>query len=367
MGAERARAEVFLPRRDRRATRTVARIGVRWSPTLRAPLVAEGSVEPIGSTWGGTACMAPRKPSAFAAVSDDGSSETILRCADCPGCREFERRRLCQRLRDLYKDRTEPLWILVVAAPLAKQAGLLVRIRRWRGVASLVGFYRLGKTHCATIVLGDPKPVGDALVAHHIQHNFSPLPSRLRNRSFRDLAAGILMPREDYGEQRNRFYHRGLPKAERDTWRIETRAGIRTRHPGAPVGTLAWRDGVSVVRPLEYSVLRLVSREPVRFASSPVVHRISDLMQSALDRAIAPSIVRSARVLSLTVPALRAGPISGTGESASRTAQSGSPPEGRLRKFSAIAEARDDLDIAEWGRRMAEKARARGRGGGGGG
>lgn len=337
---------------------------MRWSPQLRAQKFRDGQAEPSGSTWGGTACMAPRKPSALAAVSEDGSSETVLRCGDCPGCREFERRRLCRRLRDLYKDRQGPLWVLVVAAPLVRQAAMLQRIRRWRGMAECSGFYRLGKTHFATIIVGDPKPIGDLLVAHQVQHNFSPLPKVVRPRSFRDLAAGVLMPREDYGEQKNRFYHRGLPPAERDTWRIETRAGIRKRHPAAPVGTLAWRAGVSVVRPLEYSVLRLVSREPVRFASSPVVHRIGDLVQSALDRAIAPSVLRSGRVLSLTVPARSAGLVSGTGESASRTAQSGSPPEGRLRKFSAIAEAKDDLDIAEWGRRMAEKARARGRGGG---
>ena len=110
--------------------------------------------EIVGTTWGGTMCWWPRRPWAMKFAGD--GFEGIVRCGECPGCLEFDRRRLADRLHAKYSSQAEPrprtpkrpprdagprstehpprFFMIRISAPLVDQATLSHKLHRRRGV-----------------------------------------------------------------------------------------------------------------------------------------------------------------------------------------------------------------------------------------
>ncbi|HVB80795.1 MAG TPA: hypothetical protein VNE82_12725, partial [Candidatus Binataceae bacterium] len=149
-----AAASAALPRASQPPANG-ARAFSPYAALLRDERDAERPV--VGTTWGGTICWSPRKPSKLAAVSSDGRSEHVIRCGECAGCREFFRRRQARRLHALYGDGKREVWILEVAVSIGEQSALCERMNRTRLLSGVSGFFRLSPREIALIVVG-PKP-----------------------------------------------------------------------------------------------------------------------------------------------------------------------------------------------------------------
>ena len=194
----------------------------------------------VGTTYGGTMCLWPRKPWRIR-ITREGF-EHVIRCGECPGCLEFERRRLASRLHQKYSAEQEQpspvprlsgalaeaapqsarsrLFLVRIFAPIDAHASIAHALHRRRGVELEPGMWRLGATSFALLARG---VVILRRVLRHLglKHRIEPLRLSRGRRAFRNLTAGLLVAREIYGEQRNRWYARGLPKADRLKWEVK--------------------------------------------------------------------------------------------------------------------------------------------------
>ena len=107
------------------------------------------------------------------------------------------------------------------------------------------------------------------------KHRILPLRLSRGRRAWRVLTAGLIVAREVYGEQRNRFYARGLPKADRLKWEVKkigTYSGYsRNASPRAWTGRRVvlvppdvWKLRPTVRRSLRGLLLRAADPEGVR-------------------------------------------------------------------------------------------------------
>ncbi len=194
----------------------------------------------VGTTYGGTMCLWPRKPWRIR-ITRDGF-EHVIRCGECPGCLEFERRRLAARLHakyssanDIAKDTTavggvgsaglargqrRALFLIRIFAPIDAHASIAHSLHRRRGVELEPGMWRLGATSFA-LLCRSVTCIRAVLKRMGLKHRIEPLRLSRGRRAFRNLTAGLLVAREIYGEQRNRWYARGLPKADRLKWEVK--------------------------------------------------------------------------------------------------------------------------------------------------
>ncbi len=223
--------------------------------------------EILGSTDASTICWAPRKPSALAAYDERGR-EHVIRCGWCGGCREFDRRRLAKRLVAHYREFDGDLW-LVIPCALSFQSNLCARLHRNRLVEFDPGFYRLGASEVALVVRGAKPNVHRVRALERAGAKVFKVQRSRGERGWRPLTVGILRSRDEYGEQTKRFYHRGLPKAERERWSVTTRGGIRKRHPELGVGVRAFDGRASIYPPEAWRPFRLARRR------GPIERRIS--------------------------------------------------------------------------------------------
>jgi hypothetical protein len=219
-----------------------------WSPSVRAALLRDRDGVVVGTTWGDTACWNPRRPGSFRAVDEADGREHIIRCRDCPGCREYEAYELERRLVAHYAEVRDELWCIIVHCPLELQAQLSASLHRRRHLTIEPGFYRLGTQSIAFIARG-AKPI----VPRDVQERWESQVVRIKRsrgrRAWTIVTAGMRHHRADYGEWTNRFYHRGLARRDRGTrWAFSSRGGIVRRH-NLMHDAVAWRDGVSVHRP----------------------------------------------------------------------------------------------------------------------
>jgi hypothetical protein len=202
--------------------------------------------EVVGTTFGGTMCLWPRKP--WRIRITNGDFEHVIRCGECPGCLEFERRRLAERLHRKYglkpeelqkaspcPDRTtggpdqkpcQQLFVIRIFAPIELHASIAHNLHRRRALELEPGMWRLGATSFAVL---SRSRGGPPLILARMGLKFRIQPLRLSRgrRAFRVLTAGLLVAREIYGEQRNRFYARGLPKADRQKWEVSKIASYK--------------------------------------------------------------------------------------------------------------------------------------------
>jgi hypothetical protein len=223
----------------------------------------EATGEVVGSTWGGTCCWFPRKPWAIK-ISRDGFDH-VVRCGACPGCLEFDRRRLSDRLlakyttslkpgRTLQPDPqnptngrnagiSSPLYLVRIYTPLERHASLSRSLHRRRGLELEAGYFRLGATSFA-VLTRNRGPLAAVLRAVRLEHRIEPIHLTRGRRAFASLTAGVLVARDVYGEQANRWYVRGLPMLAREPWRVERRA---MQKPWRRAGGARARNGSSLV------------------------------------------------------------------------------------------------------------------------
>ena len=237
--------------------------------------------EVVATTWGGTMCLWPRKPWRIR-IARDGF-EHVIRCGECPGCLELDRRRLAQRLWSKYG--AEPaslvvagqrrlgarvpkahlaarsLFVVRIYAPMELHARMAHALHRRRGLQLEPGMWRLGASSFA-LVSRERESLSRVLKTAGVKFRIEPLRLSRGRRAFRVLTAGLLVAREIYGEQRNRWYARGLPPAEREKWEVQKVAAYRPYDKLA--GPRAWTSRRFVLVPPAVWKLSRTDRRSLR-------------------------------------------------------------------------------------------------------
>jgi hypothetical protein len=200
----------------------------------------------VGFIPGGTMCWEPRL-SQRVRIEREGFQH-IIRCGKCEGCRELDRRRLQDRLRAHYKDFKSTLWIVHIdrGGPLA--AALCHNLHRRPALELEPGFFRCGPGAVA-VLARNKSLIKAALQKFGTKPEFERVHFSRGGRAWRSLSAGLLHPRETYGENTNRYYCRGLPKAEKLSWEVNKipyqKGYNRFTSPRA------WKNGELVLVPAE--------------------------------------------------------------------------------------------------------------------
>lgn len=193
----------------------------------------------VGTTWGGTMCWFPRKPWRLRIAR--GDFEHVIRCRECPGCLEFERRRLADRLHAKYSSQIvrarplpepslhnisvpnrkerETLWLVRIYAPLERHAAICHALHRRPRLQLEPGMYRLGTTSFG-LLARSPTEIQRALKRLRLEHRVESIRLSRRRRAWRAITAGIAVARAAYGEQVKRWYVKGLPPAEKESWDV---------------------------------------------------------------------------------------------------------------------------------------------------
>ena len=244
----------------------------------------------VAATYGGTLCWFPRRPWRLR-IADD-QFQHVIRCGECPGCLEFDRRRLADRLVQAYHaDRKElaasssarvdarsplgrrtkgELFAVRVFCPVERHASLYHNLARRPLLDARRGFFRLGRGSFAFLT-SRPGSVGDALKAARLKYRVERIRLSRGRRAWRSITAGILVAREAYGENLNRWYARGLPKADRRKWNViklsKYKPYDRRRSPRA------WKRGDLFLVPPAYWTATRATRQAIRktmaIATSP--------------------------------------------------------------------------------------------------
>lgn len=223
-----------------------------------ATWVREDTGEIVGTTLGNTMCWNPRRP--WALTIEREGDRLIAPCGECPGCLEFLRRRLADRLKAKYgsvsgaasastttvrgrsasagASSLSPLWMVRIWYPAVLQVGLSARMHRWKDAELEPGFYRLGVDSFA-LLTRSKGALPQRLRRLGVRFTVEPVRLSRGRRAWRTLTAGIMVARAVYGEQVKRWYARGLPAAERLRWDIVKKAMQKPwrRRTGARVRT----------------------------------------------------------------------------------------------------------------------------------
>ena len=248
-------------------------------------------------------CWFPRKPWRLR-IERDGF-EHVIRCGECPGCLEFERRRLADRLQNKYAPvgqigsrgfskpekagaiparrskamrrvrgrpataagaagaapAATPLYLIRIWAPLSAQAKIGRDLHRRRGLELEPGLYRLGASSFG-LLSREKIALPRVLRAAGATFRIEPVRFGRRRRAWRAITAGLMVVRAVYGEQVKRWYSRGLPPARRESWNVLKRpyqpGYDRARAPRA------WTKGQLVLVPPEIWSLRRSDRRSLR-------------------------------------------------------------------------------------------------------
>lgn len=272
-----------------------------WTPNAQAALLRSSTGEIVGTTWAGTMCLWPRKPSQYLLAGDKDDDQVIARCFNCPGCREFDRRVLARRLHDRYADVVADLWLVIVQCPRLLQPVLSRNLRRSRHF-KVQGFYRLGADACAFIAVGSKPQPWRARVLRRRQVQVHRIRRRRGLRAWAMLTAGMLRERAEYGQWLNRFYHRGLPARSRDrAWTFSSAGGIGKRHQVAGEDQLRaparWRRGpraargeVLLIPPSEWKLPRLLASKGPKAGQSALSGQMRAILEAMVKKLSAPDL-----------------------------------------------------------------------------
>lgn len=268
----------------------------------------ESTGEIVGSTWGATICWFPRKPWALKILR--GDFEHIVRCGECPGCLEFERRRLADRLSQKYSGgnaqgaarstisstvtassatmSVTPLFIIRIYAPLKEHARICHSLHRRRIFQLEPGMYRLG-TQSFALLARAPATLRRVLKRLGLESRVEPVRLQRRRRAWRTLTAGLTVARSAYGEQVKRWYARGLPPAERQKWEVDKHAMQKPWNRGSGARARSGRRIILV--PPELWRLRRSDRRHLRgvLANAGTPEAVSQLMGMVADLLTAQS------------------------------------------------------------------------------
>lgn len=267
----------------------------------------------VGTAFGGTMCWMPRKPWTLRIVREGYAH--IVRCGECPGCLEFERRREAARLAAQYPassvriarrgitsvvstrpatvSATTKLYLIRIYAPLEEHAALSHTLHRRKRLELEPGYWRLGADSFAVISRSRVLPPL-YLDGAPLRVRVEPILLRRGKRAWRSLTGGILVGRAVYGEQTNRWYCRGLPKAERGKWEVDRHAGIKGYSRAS--SPRAWKDQRVVLMPPEVWKLGRADRRTLRrdlsSARSPEgVARVMGFVADVLAKREASSLI----------------------------------------------------------------------------
>ena len=188
-------------------------------------------------------CWFPVKPWRLK-IARDGF-EHIVRCRECPGCLEYDRRVLAERLHQKYQTgsaaiveggirnqesdvgtlravmrRNPPMFVVRIWAPIEMHARLSHALHRRRGLKLEPGMYRLGASSFA-LLSRERNSLPLVLRTVGVKFRIEPVRLSRGRRAWRSLTAGLIVAREIYGEDRNRWYSRGLPEADRRKWEVQ--------------------------------------------------------------------------------------------------------------------------------------------------
>jgi hypothetical protein len=239
----------------------------------------EGEV--VGTTYGGTTCRFPIKPWRLRFHAD--GFEGVLPCGECPGCLEFYRRRLAARFHAKYgaesqiaKDTTgrggvasaglarghgRILFAVRIYAPLELHAQYSRRWHRRPAFQLEPGFIRCGVTSFF-LISREPSALLRELSRIGLRSRKHVILLRRGRRAWRVPSAGLIVSRQVYGEQLNRWYVRGLPPAERQQWEVRKVGKYQTY-----IGTSsprAWKGSDLVLVPPEVWKLSRTDRRALR-------------------------------------------------------------------------------------------------------
>ena len=237
--------------------------------------------EVVATTSAHTMCLWPRLPWRIRFWRE--GFEGVVPCGECPGCLELQRLRLAERLHAKYgahDERAEGalrrigrrgctlalsaialLFIVRIFAPLDEHAAIAHRLHRRRGLELEPGMWRLGSTSFA-LLSRERRSLSALLRVIGVRFRIEPLRLSRGRRAWRPLTAGLLVAREIYGEQLNRWYARGLPAVDKEKWEVrkigEYKPYNRIRAPRA------WTDRKLVLVPPEVWQLRRSDRRSLR-------------------------------------------------------------------------------------------------------
>lgn len=260
--------------------------------------------EIVASTFGGTMCWMPKRPWSLRISRDDYTA--IVPCGECPGCLEFYRRRLGDRLRAKYREieegairrsgraaargaesttPSEPaLYLIRIYAPIERHAVLSRLLHRRRCLELEPGFIRLGASSFA--VLSRERAFSSlSLQRAGLRFTIEPIRFSRGRRAWRTATSGMLVARDAYGEDLNRWYLRGLPPAEKESWDVRTKSGAKGYSRAS--SPRVWKSGNLVLVPPEIWRLGRADRRTLRrdlgSASSPeevarVVEKVAELV-----------------------------------------------------------------------------------------
>lgn len=121
--------------------------------------------------------------------------------------------------------------------------------------------YRLGAGSFAILTREAPR-LRARLCAMGLAFRIEPVRFRRGRRAWRAITAGLLVSREIYGEQVNRWYARGLPPADKKKWTVRK---VQTYKPYAKATSpRAWAGDRVVLVPPEFWKLGRVDRAQLR-------------------------------------------------------------------------------------------------------
>ena len=158
-----------------------------------------------------------------------------------------------------------------------------------RGFELEPGFARLG-TASFGVLARSRRLFPLALRALGLQYRIEPIHLKRGRRAWNALAAGLLVSRGAYGEDLNRYYFRGLPRAETESWemiRIRPYAAYSRRS-----SPRAWTSGNLVLVPPEVWRLGRSERRSLmrQAASASSPEGVARVMRIVRDVAVARSL-----------------------------------------------------------------------------
>lgn len=269
----------------RRATAAAAReFAARW---------CDVDGEEKGTTFGGTMCWFPIKPWRLKIVGD--GFEHVVPCRTCPGCLEFLRRWLSERLHALFSDRRGKFYLVRIWATLSQHSAVAHRLHRTIGLELEPGLYRLGAGSMG-LLSRERKRVVAVLRRWGLHFRIEPIHLRRGRRAWNGLTAGLLVSRAVYGEQTKRWYARGLPRLAKPKWEVVKIGTYRTYdRVSSPRARRA--DGLVLVPPKAWKMRRTdrrIVRECLARAASPEAATLAIRVVAELVAKVAKPITVSA-------------------------------------------------------------------------
>jgi hypothetical protein len=338
-------------------------IGQAATVNPRAPTWRNAAGEIVATSDPSTFCFGTFKPARLTAVSADGSILRSLRCRKCGACLELDRRILAKRLAKHFEPVEGELWTVSIACRRSNSVNL-ARAFRHAGIANTAdGFLRNGPSVITLIAIGSKPNCRQWARDHAASVVVTKLKRSRGSRGWRGVCAGMLTTRDDYGEQTNRYYWRGLPAAETEHWQIERGRVLRHRRPEFGPGVRVVNRDLGLIAPEAWRPLRIVKRKAPESAPAVRVNQPLTAIGASLERVLPGIALANSTVNRAPAQAGALVPV---------VSVAAKPPPTIPKDESFTLVKREAIQVpsptkresyAEWGERMAKRARERDRGG----